>query len=558
MNYPTRRQFPVRPRPCVGEDFKSYILRIAFRNGYDNINIIHRIVGIPMSKACFDINSILHKRFVGEIALLLRIKAETLAAHFDEPIGHCYDANRAIKDCTTADIKLCLDCIKSEGFIHKDWFEAHHTHCSLHQKALLNCCPNCHTKFPWKSEVFERCPECEFEWDKYSVIPTTTPLYFSALEHLPNTQKIEYLAALYQAFIYSIRPLDAMHITYLRFPVNLNSVHTHFEQAYALLTDNEYAKSLESIRYRYFSNNSKLDQFSDTQLLKISALEKLTHISHLPLSSKAIKPSLIEEICAVKKYREKEMIAEDCYHFQMELYSLADVLHFDTTILTQLVKSGVLPEMSGSVNAQFFLFDLRKINSFTFKLRENSNDLTTSAILSFSEAEVLMTQSNMGSIELIIAMLNGDVPYQLDEFEGDPFFKSCSFERVAFLQFIENRFPKTFTDIVTKNRIRNFCSVNETQFQYFKSLFSRNLIIAQSGMSYIQPEALAEFFEANLLLNRWCKLNKLKLDDTIKALIENGFTPLVYSNKELKVFFFKRTEKLTAFFMAHNPMITGS
>ena len=335
----------------------------------------------------------------------------------------------------------------------------------------------------------------------------------------------------------------------------MSLVHTHFEQAYSLLTDSSYAKELVSKRFSYFSNNLNLNQLSSYQLRQISKFDKLKHISHLPSSAKAIEPSLLEERSALKKYRDKGVITDDCYHFQVELYSLAEVLHIDASTLTHLVKSKVLPEMSGSINAQFFLFDLREINRFLFKLRDNSHDLTTSATLSFCEAEDLMIRSNMDSVDLIVSMLNGDVLYRLNELEGDPFFADCSFDKVGLLQFVENRFPKTFTETVTKNRIRNFCSISESQFQYFKLLFSRNLIIAHSGMSYIQSEALAEFFETNLLLNRWCRFNKLNLDDTIETLKDNGFTPLFYSNKELKIYFFKRTEKLTAFFMAHESAV---
>lgn len=552
MDYPSRRQFPVRPRPCVGEDFKSYVLRIAFRNGYENINIINRIVGITVSKACFDINSVVHKRFVGEIALLLRIQSETLLAHFDESTVYHYDANRAVKDCTTPDIKLCLDCIKSDGFIHKTWFEAHHTYCSTHQKPLIDCCPNCHAKFSWKSDVFEKCPECELKWSNYSVMPAQKPIYFAVLEKLSGASKIEYLLALYQAYVYSMRPLDAMHITYRHFPREQGFVHTHFEQAYALLTDKQYAANIETIRYRYFSSNSELTQFNDSQLLKISKLDNLNYIAHLPLSTLAIDSNLIEEKSAVTNYRNREVIGDECYHFQVGLYTLAKILNLGTNILTHLVKSRAIPEISGSVNAQFFLFDLRKIDDFISNIIKNSSDLNTSSILSFKEAEILMQHSNMDSAQLLVAMLNGDIAYQMDNFDDSPFFQYCNFDKMALSQFIENRFPETITDILNKNKIQKFCSISESQFQYFKLLFSRDLIVAHSGMSYIKPEVLSEFFRTKLFLNRWCKLNNMELDSTVADLAIKGIKPIVYSNRILKIYFFEKTKELNNYLMNQN------
>ncbi|KIF52013.1 hypothetical protein H735_16530 [Vibrio owensii CAIM 1854 = LMG 25443] len=66
--------------------------------------------------------------------------------------------------------------------------------------------------------------------------------------------------------------------------------------------------------------------------------------------------------------------------------------------------------------------------------------------------------------------------------------------------------------------MREICGFNEAQYYAFREVFYEKLVLKKNQHRYIAPETLKNFFEENVLLNRWSMLRNLDVSEVLTKL----------------------------------------
>lgn len=137
----------ITPIRKMNEAAIGYLLRLAVANGYQ---YLHRLVDKRQ------VNKVLrgqptHHHFIDS---LLPSQAPDLSP----------TSNPLFKTTRQLQAKICLSCIKHEGYIAEEIQNPHITHCSQHQQALIDYCTQCHHSLVWDISLLQgHCTHCHAE-----------------------------------------------------------------------------------------------------------------------------------------------------------------------------------------------------------------------------------------------------------------------------------------------------------------------------------------------------------------------------------------------------------
>ena len=243
----------VRPYMKLDESFSGYILRLTYENGFKDVTAFLKYGGINTSStASFDKSVRTNKNIILdflEIALNRNRESIDIGITYSDVI----DFNRSIKNLHLDFLRICPHCIKEKKYIKETWLLAPVAHCEIHKCLLIESCPHCNSKLNFKSDIFEHCNNCGFQWQDYN----SSDADFSNLEYQilnilnGNNQNNLLVGGICEAICSIARPLDFIH------PI----VHTisHCEN-YSLLV---------KTAYNFFNTPDLLDRWND-----ISSIEK--------------------------------------------------------------------------------------------------------------------------------------------------------------------------------------------------------------------------------------------------------------------------------------------
>lgn len=157
-------KLPVRDLPVIGESLHGYLLRLADNNGRFTATEILRLLGHSSSP-----NSIHLSELLGSLSSALNVDKEALSLYFQDNIFRFKGSEFYIESMHVRDLKLCTHCLRDDDFpfIRNDWSIIPVTHCNVHQSILRHECPSCSKPFQWTSEIFEKCPSCQYPWSDH-------------------------------------------------------------------------------------------------------------------------------------------------------------------------------------------------------------------------------------------------------------------------------------------------------------------------------------------------------------------------------------------------------
>jgi len=515
---------PVRYRPISGESFKGYMLRLTYLNGYESLSSLHRIMGHSIRP---NYNGNIHS-ILEALAKVIMLDSGTLSAFFNFENEIAVDSERAIIDIRAQAPRVCPECMKEESAIlYENWQYAHMTHCKKHGVDLVTKCPSCNSPLAWNSALFEGC-DCGFTWSSFNALPSERPRYLQATDQLIGHEEIVFLKMLYQAFIYVLRPLDTTFDIYRTMSYSIDNLSQKFDSAYRLLRDESFQDLWIEKRNDFFreqlSPSSCLAEHIDMLHPKIDNLHDMDWLPEPNISASLLS----HESCdAVPHQRQKYLHNISDAHFQLKLQDVSRVLGLSPTTVVYLTDKKVIKTINAHKSITHLLFDIRDINEFTCSITEGISTISRP-----DSEQKLSLESIYDKIPLfdiddkfdlgipIEVIIKSDIPRYIES--NTPLrITNLLFDRELLLEKLEIAFIDSISKEYSKVKIGNICGLNEAQYFAFREELGKNVTLREGQHRYISHQVLRAFFENHILINRWCMIRDLDLDEVIADLNES-------------------------------------
>jgi hypothetical protein len=252
---PLNKKIPFHPMPHHGELFKGYNIRLASRNGRDELKDFVGAFEINANlKGLYVVGSEKYDEFIRVLATSLEVDVEYLSAFFkDEKSKQMMDW-LSVKHMAIRRPSICPSCVAKNGYLKADWHLYYATHCKVHECKLWKYCPRCGHEFNWRGSLLVGCTSCNLKWKDVSPIKDELPVYQIAMETLCHTEKEELLAKLMNNLKVSLRPFDASIQSPRDIDLYVDDLTSYIEHAYHLATSDIAIADLKSRRREHWSN----------------------------------------------------------------------------------------------------------------------------------------------------------------------------------------------------------------------------------------------------------------------------------------------------------------
>ncbi|WP_438451951.1 TniQ family protein [Vibrio alginolyticus] len=512
--------FPVRYRPKEHESFRGYILRIAWHNGYDSLHTLHRIIG-EHYRTHYDGNI---SSITKALSAAINLDQSALEAYFNFELDFAVDSARAIADIRYQGARICPYCIQEKVLIDESWQLAHNTHCSTHNVALINTCPGCGDELTWSPELFDGCTnqKCEFRWTSFSFLPTEIPDFQLAESLLIGHEKKEFLQQLYQAFVYTMRPFDCMYDNYKTLPSGIDNLQSRFSVAYTLLRSNEFREDWLLRRRNFLEKSSHA-----INNICINAIQPVINSIQgkdwLPEANGCEYIDCLETHKAIPEARYQRLNSIGEARFQLKISDVSNILEISKSAVIYLAKQGMIPAEKSSKYDCTYLFDFRDVMAFIASFTERAQPINqpTPDMLNMEYVKKKSCYFDVADTlaEGIIFEALADSSLQLFVIADSRWkLSDLYFNQEQIFERLEGIFALSFQDVYPKTKMRKICGFNEAQYYAFRDVFYEKLVLKKNQHRYIAPETLKNFFEENVLLNRWSMLRNLDVSEVLTKL----------------------------------------
>jgi hypothetical protein len=248
--------YTIKPVPKRDELLIAYVSRLAYRNGFDTLRCLLRVIDITPNKTMFRIGTHGYYRLSKAIADSIEMDVELFRACFSDQASLTKVVNKYLGEQHITRARICAKCLSQNGYVKAEWMNYHNNQCHEHECDLINECPRCKSHFNWCGSLLKGCTHCDLTWEevalKYTPIEKLTPLT-KAIRRLSNDQEAEFFESLYYCLSLALRPYDAEHGNYRNLEMNVGNIanwKNFFDNAYAL-------QSHPVARYLFFSARKK-------------------------------------------------------------------------------------------------------------------------------------------------------------------------------------------------------------------------------------------------------------------------------------------------------------
>ncbi|MGS0824385.1 TniQ family protein [Shewanella sp. 0m-8] len=222
----------VRPFPSETESLTQYLLRLAYLNGFFNLSVFLRTIGM---------NKVKTSRFglwsEEQLEDLSQALIEALGRNVDDVIeltrradqnGWLNKAGRVFKELIVDFPRLCPECTIENSVLDWRWSIGVIGRCPTHRCGIIDSCPHCSVPFKWDADLFEYCPSCkknlvinsEDKWLKTPLSPLEISLWPSPSGYLKINE--DGLTDVCNAIYAMARPLDPLRQNWGRIPYSCN------------------------------------------------------------------------------------------------------------------------------------------------------------------------------------------------------------------------------------------------------------------------------------------------------------------------------------------------
>lgn len=232
--------YTIKPVPKRDELLIAYVSRLAYRNGFDTLRCLLRVIDITPNKTMFRIGTHGYYRLSKAIADSIEMDVELFRACFSDQASLTKVVNKYLGEQHITRARICAKCLSQNGYVKAEWMNYHNNQCHEHECDLINECPRCKSHFNWCGSLLKGCTHCDLTWEevalKYTPVEKLTPLT-KAIRRLSNDQEAEFFESLYYCLSLALRPYDAEHGNYRNLEMNVGNIanwKNFFANAYTL------------------------------------------------------------------------------------------------------------------------------------------------------------------------------------------------------------------------------------------------------------------------------------------------------------------------------------
>ena len=537
-----------RPLPTKKETVKGYLMRVAYENGYDFLNLLSKAIGHSIGPALYlndlpehnKVNKILrhHLCLTPEEFGLCDIKDHSLI-----------QSNRSVINITDSKIKLCIECLKETPMLLKKWEAIHTTHCIKHRCELVHTCPSCDKPFTENTKLFDCCSRCELKWADINMVKSCPPVFQQIDEGLTGDKQVAFRAALYQMLVFVTRPLDLQLAEYQQLPKFMleADMTQYFNYAFAMLTNEPFTKSMLNRRKEIVRAQGNIRLL----LPRLSYFDEKIHqsiksVEMLELQNTDEDLKLPDGLDNASLHKNSEDSHPKDYPFKIKHNAVADLLGVSAIELNQLAGEEVIKG--------FEFISMKKRNWFDIRTVEGSlqsidpyveySDISHKQWINLYGMSSSLHRNNLSfakALKLVISngltLITNKHNWQLSD------LKVCRNDAV---KLFEAHFIESLSGPIQKRDILNYFQFNGKQFEAFKSLFKDELIFGKCDFGYIPGEAIKRLFDNYILLNKQCQLKKVNLKKCVNELKATGLLPDNSEVAQSNLFLYKKSSHIQA------------
>lgn len=167
--------------PYPDESFLGYVLRLTELNGYEALSWIFQVANMnykgSRQGSIFTLDvpkSLVRLAQVAGIkpAEIYRLTYPRAADSDGEPSHHFFGQPVPQHSLRLTRPKVCPDCLSESPYCRRIWELSAVTTCPMHQRLLLDECPNCSKRISWSRNRVSFCT-CQFDWrnSPVSILP---------------------------------------------------------------------------------------------------------------------------------------------------------------------------------------------------------------------------------------------------------------------------------------------------------------------------------------------------------------------------------------------------
>jgi hypothetical protein len=310
------KHIPFRPMPYHGELFKGYIIRLASRNGRDELKDFVSAFDIGMNcQSIFIAGSERYYEFLCVLAPSMDIDKKVLEAFFDGEKSVQMMDWLSVRRTVVRRPSLCPSCVAKKGYLKAEWHLYYATHCREHECKLWTACPRCAKEFAWQGRLLQGCTSCYLQWKDVSPVKARLPASQKAIAKAQGKKKEVLIEAILQNLKVSLRPYDASILQPRDLDLYVDDMTSHIEHAYQLATSHEAIDELKLARQEHWQSKvgdgnfalikqletanepifDKLKSQSNQKFDKMTEVKEASHMilsSHRRLNTKPDKASL--------------------------------------------------------------------------------------------------------------------------------------------------------------------------------------------------------------------------------------------------------------------------
>ena len=240
---------PNRPLPGKDESLSGYATRLAAANFWPTPDAMFRDMKlkpfVTTHRSSYNLKNALiqltsHKQKINSMNFSKKLTV------FTNDIDRCF---RRV-ECFTP--KICVECIREDGYIKNDTSFHGIEHCLKHEVPYIKECVGCGTKLTWNSDLLSlTCSHCKSPIKQASKV--VIPKYLAYIFTLISTEMIKITQDLFLCTQRIIRPLDSI-IDIREHAPEFDNWSDILETAYELLTDSTCAERWVNYQSKHRTN----------------------------------------------------------------------------------------------------------------------------------------------------------------------------------------------------------------------------------------------------------------------------------------------------------------
>jgi hypothetical protein len=517
-------QFAVLRSPKELESGQGFLLRLAVSNGRFELGKLAQAIDYKYKPSSFILGGSDFNNFLNALSAHTDLTGDDLNEKFSKSISLTGE-NLAITDIRLPTPKICPECMKNEDscYIKESWEYAHHTHCEVHNVALIDRCPRCTEPLSWNGDIFGGCSCCGYRWESFKSLPEVLPRYQTICDELTELELTEYLSALYQNLIYVSRPFDLSFDKFKQLPKGLFSISTLFEMAFQLTVCDETKAYWEQMRLSHFSIDNNLNKLNHASLNVLAKLPENKYsltflknrVKNQPLQ--CFLPIRQREMVSTLRSRNSRSVND--YQYQISLGLAAKLLGVDKKTINALVELKLMSAYSGSLNSKARIVSGSSIATLINEIIEHSIEVgdRQKQLISIKDLMKGLPYFNCDLSSLVNIIVINKCQTYIDN-KGTFSIPSLLINREEISAHLENYFVESIQFNLSRSKLQQVCTLKSHQYIELKNTFNFQEIGPTASFAKLNPVQISLFFEKYILINRWAKISGVKLRSVIQFL----------------------------------------